>query len=116
MDETTLNKIEPLVDHIMKNYLWQFHSRAWDRTRQNANILGMTTKLLLKEEIDVSEPLERCYWVDAMILAEDYRRLFPWLIESGENKIRELMSALLERIEFLTVTGSLNKELTDQNY
>lgn len=116
MDETLLRKIEPLVDHIMKNYLWQFHSRAWDRTRQNENILGMTGKLLCDEEIDISDPLERCYWVDAKILAEECRRLFPWLIDAGKEETKRLMKALLERVEFLTVTGSLNKELTDQHY
>jgi nitrogenase delta subunit len=38
-------QVEALVDYIMKNCLWQFHSRAWDRERQNENILGITNRL-----------------------------------------------------------------------
>lgn len=116
MDAAVIKEIDPLVDYIMKNCLWQFHSRAWDRTRQNANILGMTEKLLCDEPVDTAEALERCYWVDAVILAESYRKLFPWVVAKGKAETKRLMQALLERIEFLTVTGSLNKELTDQNY
>jgi len=116
MDDALLKKIEPLIDHIMKNCLWQFHSRAWDRTRQNEKIIDMTSKILCDEPVDTSAAFDRCYWVDAVVLADAYRSLFPWLVTSGKEEIKRLMSALHERIEYLTVTGSLNKELTDQNY
>lgn len=50
MEETAMKEqVSQLVDYIMKKCLWQFHSRAWDRSRQNENILGMTSNILLEE-------------------------------------------------------------------
>jgi hypothetical protein len=36
--ENIKEKIARLEDYIMKNCLWQFNSRAWDRKNQNDNI------------------------------------------------------------------------------
>ena len=42
MDDVMKDRIEQLVDFIMKWCLWQFHSRTWDRERQNEGILTKT--------------------------------------------------------------------------
>ena len=42
MDNSMQQQIEQMIDYIMKKCLWQFHSRSWDRERQNAQILGTT--------------------------------------------------------------------------
>ncbi|PWC15811.1 Fe-only nitrogenase subunit delta [Brenneria roseae subsp. americana] len=109
-------KIDALVNYIMKNCLWQFHSRAWDREKQNAGILLKTQQLLCDEPVDLSTPADRCYWVDAVVLVDAYRSRFPWLNEMDHDAIRVLMKALHERMDYLTITGSLNAELTDQRY
>ncbi|NTU92266.1 MAG: Fe-only nitrogenase subunit delta [Chlorobiaceae bacterium] len=109
-------KVAQLENFIMKKCLWQFHSRAWDRKRQNENILGMATKLLCGEEVDTSKPEDKCYWVDASYLADSYREKFDWLSTMSDDEIRELMLALKARIDFVTVDGSLNAELTDPRY
>lgn len=114
MDEKV--KVAQLEDYIMKNCLWQFHSRTWDRVRQNENILGMTSKILCGEEIDNSTPEAKCYWADALCLAEAYKTKFQWISEIGKDELEKLMSKLKERIDFLTVTGSLNQELNDPHY
>jgi nitrogenase delta subunit len=44
MEDPTKDRIEPLVDYIMKHCLWQFHSRKWDRERQNREILTRPRK------------------------------------------------------------------------
>jgi nitrogenase delta subunit len=116
MDAITKERVSQLEGYIMKHCLWQFHSRAWDRTRQNKGILGQTAMILRGEEVDVSDPLERCHWVDAVILADAYRESFPWVNGLSAGEVTEVMDGLLARIEHLTVTGSLNKELTDQHY
>jgi nitrogenase delta subunit len=116
MDDLTQDRIGQLIDYIMKNCLWQFHSRAWDRTRQNENIVGMTTKILCGEPVEAETPFDKCYWVDAVCLADAYRARHPWLTEMNADGIKTLMTGLLERLEYLTVTGSLNAELTDQHY
>ena len=110
------DRTDLLVDYIMKKCLWQFHSRSWDRLRQNQNILGMTAQLLLDEPVDNTTPENKCYWVDAAVLAEAYRRRFPWLQDMSPDEIRSLMQSVHERLDFLTVNGSLNEELKDPHY
>lgn len=109
-------KTDLLVDYIMKNCLWQFHSRAWDRKRQNENIIGMTTRLLCGEEVDISTPENKCYWVDAAVLADAYLKRFSWVGEMEKSELEQLMQNVYERMDFLTVTGSLNLELKDPHY
>ncbi|MFT4174637.1 MAG: Fe-only nitrogenase subunit delta [Rhodocyclaceae bacterium] len=117
MNEALLKeRTELLVDHIMKKCLWQFHSRAWDRERQNAGILGQTTQLLCGETVALPTPSERCHWVDAVCLAEAFKARFDWLATLDTAQIKTLMQSLHARMDHLTITGSLNKELTDQHY
>ncbi|VVT51463.1 Nitrogenase (iron-iron) delta chain (EC [Kosakonia radicincitans] len=58
-------QVELMVDYIMKHCLWQFHSRTWDREKQNAGVLGKTRQLLCGEEVELANPADRCYWADA---------------------------------------------------
>lgn len=116
MEDVTKTRVEQLIDYIMKNCLWQFHSRNWDRKRQNENILGMTTRLLCGETVKPETPEDKCYWVDAVCLAEAYRDRHPWLATLGVDQIRELMAKLHEQLDYQTITASLNEELTDQHY
>jgi nitrogenase delta subunit len=116
MAEENDARVEELVNYIMKNCLWQFHSRAWDRTRQNENIIGQTTRLLCGGNFVPETDLEKCYWADAYCLAEAFRERFPWLSGLGSEALKKTMQALLARMEQLTVSGSLNRELNDQHY
>lgn len=115
-DPVSKERIAAMENYIMKHCLWQFNSRGWDRRKQNAGILGKTTQLLCDEPVDVSAPLEKCYWVDAVVLARAYRELFPWLKEMSKDDIKALMKLLHARIDWLTIDGSLNLELTVVNY
>jgi nitrogenase delta subunit len=109
-------RVALLVDHIMKKCLWQFHSRAWDRLRQNENILGMTARILQGEPVEKDTPEAKCYWADAVSLAEAYKKRFDWLSQMSGEELRHLMEQLKERMDFLTVTGSLNEELNNTHY
>ncbi len=116
MDEIMTQRVEQLLDYIMKKCLWQFHSRAWDRKDQNENILAKTKQILCGEAVDNSDPTERCYWVDAVCLADAFRERYDWLATLNKEEIAEVMHNLHERMDYLTITGSLNQELTDQHY
>lgn len=116
MDDSRKDKVEQLVDYIMKWCLWQFHSRAWDREKQNEGVLTKTMQLLCEEPVDCETPADKCYWVDAMVLAKDFKETYPWLGTMDKPDIKLLMQDLKDRIDYLTITGSLNKELTDQRY
>jgi Fe-only nitrogenase delta subunit len=116
MENATQDKVEQLVDYIMKWCLWQFFSRAWDRKLQNEGILTKTTQLLCDEPVALDTPADKCYWVDAVCLADAFKREYPWIATMEKAEIRSLMQALKERMDFLTITGSLNQELTDPHY
>lgn len=117
MEEAVIKeKIAPLENYIMKHCLWQFHSRKWDRERQNERILGRTSDLLCGGSVPHETPEDKCYWVDAVCLAEAFQRESPWLVTADKSEIKEVMQALKDRIDYLTITGSLNLELTDQHY
>ncbi len=109
-------KIAQLEDYIMKKCLWQFNSRAWDRKDQNENILKISTLLLCEEHFIPETPADRCYWVEAVSLVDAFKNRYPWISALNKTEKKELMEALKERIDFLTITGSLNKELTDPLY
>ncbi|WP_058304223.1 Fe-only nitrogenase subunit delta [Gorillibacterium timonense] len=116
MDDLMKDRVAQLENYIMKKCLWQFHSRAWDRERQNERILTKTMQLLTGEPVDNSTPAERCYWVDAVVLAEAYQTHFPWIASMEKDAIKELMQALKDRIDYVTITHSLNEELTVKQY
>ena len=115
-DPVTRERIGQLENYIMKHCLWQFNSRGWDRRKQNAGILGKTSLLLCDEVVDNPTPLEKCHWVDAVCLDRAYRKLFPWITTLAKDEIKALMNTLHARLDWLTIDGSLNLELTVQNY
>ena len=108
--------IAQLEDYIMKHCLWQFHSRTWDRERQNEGVLGTTTKILCNEPVANETREDRCYWVDGVCLADAFKKRFQWINDMDKSEIKGLMQGLKERIDYTTITGSLNKELTEQKY
>jgi nitrogenase delta subunit len=110
------DRVAQLVNYIMKHCLWQFHSRTWDRERQNREILTMTKEILCEELSEPTGRQERCYWADAVVLARAYKETFSWINTMSKEELAELMQSLRERIDHLTITGSLNLELTDKQY
>lgn len=116
VDPATREKVGQLENYIMKNCLWQFNSRGWDRRKQNAGVMGKTTQLLCAEPVDISAPLEKCYWVDAVLLERNFSQHFPWLKAMPKDDIKALMQRLHARLDWLTIDGSLNLELKVVNY
>ncbi len=117
MDDALIKeRMEALLDFIMKKCLWQFHSRAWDRVRQNEKIIEKTLQLLCGEPVKTDTPEDRCYWVDAVYLAENYKKRFPWILEANKTDLRKILQSLKEQLDYLLVSGSLNAELSDPHY
>lgn len=110
------DKVEQLVDYIMKNCLWQFHSRTWDRERQNENIMKKTMQLLCEEPVEKETYEDKCYWVDAVCLADAFKDKYSWITALDSGEIKLLIKDVKDRIDFLTITGSLNLELNDPLY
>ncbi len=116
MEETMKSRIAELEDYIMKKCLWQFNSRSWDRVNQNDNILLKTMQILCDEPVEKETPTQKCYWVEAKALAEVFSSRFSWMNTLDKTEIKDLIQGLKDRLDFLTITGSLNKELEDSNY
>jgi nitrogenase delta subunit len=116
MDDQMKDRIAKLEDYIMKRCLWQFHSRAWDRKDQNEGVLTKATQILCGEPVELETPADKCYWVDAAFLAKGYKNRFAWLSTMSREEIKLLMQGLKDRLDFVLVTGSLNKELIDPHY
>lgn len=60
--------------------------------------------------------MEKCYWVDAVLLDRAYRAHFPWITLLAKDEIKALMQLLHARMDWLTIDGSLNAELKVVNY
>lgn len=116
MDEIQKEKVEQLVNYIMKWSLWQFNSREWDREKQNEEILKKTMQILCDEPVDNETPEARYYWSEAMILSSDFKTNFEWISQMKKTDIKKLMEDLKNRIDYLTITGSLNAELKVKRY
>jgi len=114
--ENKKEKVAQLENYIMKKCLWQFNSRAWDRKDQNDNIFKKTEQLLCGERVELETAADKCYWVDAVCMVDAFKLHYSWITTLNKAEIKELIQGLKERIDFLTITGSLNKELTDVNY
>ncbi len=116
MEDPKKEKLNQLIGYIMKNCLWQFHSRAWDRERQNENILLKTKQLLCDEPVAKDTAEDKCYWVDAVCLADAFKSKYSWLSDMKKEEIATLMQEVKDRMDLLTIKGSLNLELTDPRY
>ena len=116
MEDLMKDRIELLVDHIMKKCLWQFNSRLWDREKQNDNILMKTMQILCEEPVEKEEAADKCYWAEALTLVEAFRKRFSWLNTLDKAEIKNLIQGLKVRIDYLTISGSLNEELKDAHY
>jgi Fe-only nitrogenase, delta subunit len=116
MEDLMNGRIEQLVDYIMKWCLWQFNSRVWDREKQNEGILTRAMQLLCNEPVTRETPADKYYWVEAAVLTRDFKNEFSWINIMSAEEIKALMKGLRERIDYLTITGSLNQELTNPQY
>jgi nitrogenase delta subunit len=76
----------------------------------------MAEKLLSGEEVSLDTPEERCYYADAEIMRRGLLACVPGLDTMDRCQIAGLMAEVKGRLDHLTITGSLNQELTDVKY
>ncbi len=110
-------KIAQLEWYISKHCLWQFNSRGWDRLIQNERILTKTRQLLCGENAkEDNSNADRYYWSEAMTLTDAFKRYFSWIEKTSKEDIAQIMQMLKEKMDYTMVNGSLNQELTKQQY
>jgi nitrogenase delta subunit len=110
-------KMKQLEWYITKHCLWQYNSRGWDREIQNERILTKTKQLLCGEKaIEDNTTADRYYWSEAMTLSGAFKRYFSWVEKTSNEDIAQIMLLLKEQMDFTMIKGSLNQELTKQQY
>jgi nitrogenase delta subunit len=105
-----------LYQYIQEHYLWQFHSRSWDREANINGILGLTAQLLTDEVISLQTPAEKCYYADAVTFVKDIKKDFPGFLELDAEGIKAVIKSLKEKLMEVVVEKSLNCEVNVANY
>lgn len=110
------DKIKQLVDFVQERYLWQFHSRAWDREENIKGILNDTYEILAGEDVKIDTLIDKAFYADAKIFSEAIKEKFSWFLELSKEEEKQVIDGVEARLLELTVTKSKNAELTQQNY
>lgn len=110
------DQVNDLYGYVQERFLWQFYSRASDRTRNIDGITAQATLLLLGQPAERETPDQRLDAVDAKVMVDDFRARFPWLQDAGPEQIRQLMSGLRDKLLDIAVTRSKNRELNHTLY
>jgi vanadium nitrogenase delta subunit len=112
----TTAKLNQLFGYVQERCLWQFFSRSWDRQENLDGILQTATDLLTGKPPARETPMEKLFHADAKIMVADFKERFPWIEQEGPAQVRALMHGLRERLEEISITKSLNQELTHSLY
>lgn len=107
---------DEIYSYVQERCLWQFFSRAWDRTENIDGVLGTLADLLTGTPVTPSSPMERLFYADAKVLAQQLRERFPDLGTLAAGDVRALLGALRERVTQVTVAESRNNELHEKQY
>lgn len=110
------NYTADLYKFIQEHYLWQFHSRSWDREANINGIVGLATQLLTCDVISLNTPAEKCYYADAVTLVKDVKKAFPGFVELGADGIQAVMKSLKEKLHEVVIDKCLNAEVKIAQY
>ena len=110
------NYTAELYKYIQEHYLWQFHSRAWDREANIIGVIGLATQLLTCDVISLNTPAEKCYYADAVTLVKDVKRDIPDFLELGAEGIKEVMKSLKDKLHEVVIDKCLNAEAKVAQY
>jgi vanadium nitrogenase delta subunit len=112
----TAPSLDDLYRYVQERCLWQFFSRAWDRTENIDGVLGTVANLLTNSPVKPNSPMERLFYTDAKILVDQLREHFPDLGSLDTAQTRSLMESLRERLTRVAITESRNTELHENAY
>ncbi len=112
----TAPALDEVYGYVQERCLWQFSSRAWDRTENIDGVLGTLADLLTNTPVNPSSPTERLFLADARVLADQLRERFPDLGSLDAAGVRALLESLRERVTQVAITQSRNHELHEKAY
>jgi vanadium nitrogenase delta subunit len=109
-------QIDQLFSWVQERYLWQFHSRSWDRQENIDGVIAAATDLLHGLHPKKHAPMDKLFFADAKLMVDDFKERFPWILDLEPTKISELMAGLKTALVDHTITRSLNHELNHSLY
>jgi V-containing nitrogenase delta subunit len=109
-------RLDQLFSYVQERCLWQFFSRSWDRQENIDGVIRAATDLLTGVEPPLEKPMERLFYADAKAMVADLKQRFAWIEEADQEQVRELMQALKLKLVDVTITKSLNSELSHSLY
>ncbi len=107
---------QELYAFVQERYLWQFHSRSWDREANINGVTKITMQLLTSDVVSLETPAEKCFYVDAKTFANDIKKRFPGFLELDLETMHAAMNCVKEKLLDVMVEKSLNGELRNPNY
>lgn len=107
MDE----KAQELYSFIQERYLWQFYSRTWDRDENINNILDYLVMILAGEKLASTDSKERYYYAEAVTVANEVKKRFPWLAEVKRAELEQIVADVKTKLIDVVITRSQNEEL-----
>lgn len=110
------NYTEELYKYVKEHYLWQFHSRSWDREANINGIVDLTTQLLTSDVVSLKTPAEKCFYTDAVTFVKDIKKDFPGFLELENDGVKAVMKSLKEKLHEVMIEKSLNCEVNIANY
>ncbi|MFA6690301.1 MAG: V-containing nitrogenase subunit delta [Sphaerochaetaceae bacterium] len=109
-------QVETIVEYIQKRCLWQFFSRAWDRSENINGILTKAGEIFAGETPSTSTEADKCWAADAKILVAEMKSAFPWFKSLDKSKAKELLDGVRKRMREIAIDKSRNGELNIENY
>lgn len=109
-------KSEQLFLFFQERCLWQFHSRAWDRENNINATCEDLIKLLTGGRVEMETPEDKCHYADSRILVDQLKAKFPWILKLNDTERRTVIMDARDKLMSVTVVGSKNAELNNENY
>lgn len=109
-------KIEQLFLYLQERCLWQFYSRSWDREDNISAICENLIKLLTGKKVIQETPEDRCHYADAVLLADQVKTKFPWILQLSDAERRDVIEGAFGKVMDVAVTNSRNAEINNENY
>ena len=109
-------QINDVFAYTEERCLWQFFSRTWDREENIQGVLDQVAAILCGQEPKRDTPMDRLFYADGKIMAEDLRTRYAWVKDASAELIRQVMDGLKARLVDVAITRSTNRELNHHLY
>ena len=116
MNEITKDKVDELYTYIQARYLWQFFPREWDRKTNIETIIKDIVNVLLDKPIDLNNPVEKYFYSEAKVVAEELKEKFEWINELSEEELNSILEKVKDKLIEILIDKSQNPELRKKNY